>query len=70
MNIFYLGSAFLKNGRFVSNNSEIPLRSPTPIEPLNRLLEYISEASEKSKIEKQFKAAGCTSSLPNSSANT
>ncbi|MDM3845993.1 MAG: hypothetical protein PT116_13325 [Aphanizomenon gracile PMC638.10] len=67
---YYLGSAFLKNGRFVSNNSEIPLHSPTPVEPLNRLFEYISEASEKNQISQQFKAAGCTSSLPNSSANT
>ena len=67
----FLGYALLKNGRFVSDNGEIPLNNPGPIEPLNRLLlEYISEASEKSKIEKQFKAAGCTSSLPNSSANT
>jgi len=66
----FLGFALLKNGRFVSNNGEIPLHSPRPIEPLNRLLEYIFEASEKNQISQQFKAAGCTSSLPNSSANT
>jgi hypothetical protein len=65
----FLGSALLKNGRFVSDNGEIPLNNPRPIEPLNRLLEYISEASEKNQISQQFKAAGCTSSLPNSSAN-
>jgi hypothetical protein len=67
---YYLGSALLKNGRFVSNNSEIPLHSPRPVESLSGLLEYIFEASEKNQISQQFKAAGCTSSLPNSSANT
>ena len=67
---YYLGSALLKNGRFVGNNSERPFRSPTTIEPLNKLLENIFEASEKKQISQQFKAAGCTSSLPNSSANT
>ena len=67
---YYLGSALLKNGRFVGNNSEHPFRSPTTIEPLNKLLENIFEASEKKQISQQFKAAGCTSSLPNSSANT
>jgi hypothetical protein len=66
----FLGSALLKNGRFVSDNGEIPLNNPGPIEPLNRLLESIFEASEKNQISQQFKAAGCTSSLPNSSANT
>ncbi|MBE9257510.1 MULTISPECIES: hypothetical protein [Dolichospermum] len=67
---YYLGSALLKNGRFVGNNSEIPLHSPRPVESLSGLLEYIFEASEKNQISQQFKAAGCTSSLPNSSANT
>ena len=67
---YYLGSALLKNGRFVGNNSEHPFRSPTTIKPLNKLLENIFEASEKKQISQQFKAAGCTSSLPNSSANT
>ena len=67
---YYLGSALLKNGRFVGNNSEIPLRSPRPVESLSGLLESIFEASEKNQISQQFKAAGCTSSLPNSSANT
>ncbi|NTW19876.1 MAG: hypothetical protein AN488_20185 [Anabaena sp. WA113] len=67
---YYLGSALLKNGRFVGNNSERPFRSPTTIKPLNKLLENIFEASEKKQISQQFKAAGCTSSLPNSSANT
>ena len=66
----FLGYALLKNGRFVSDNGEIPLNNPGPIEPLNRLLESIFEASEKNQISQQFKAAGCTSSLPNSSANT
>ena len=66
---YYLGSALLKNGRFVGNNSEIPLHSPRPVESLSGLLEYIFEASEKNQISQQFKAAGCTSSLPNSSAN-
>jgi len=66
----FLGSALLKNGRFVSDNGEIPLNNPRRIEPLNRLLESIFEASEKNQISQQFKAAGCTSSLPNSSANT
>ncbi|MDM3845129.1 MAG: hypothetical protein PT116_08835 [Aphanizomenon gracile PMC638.10] len=59
---YYLGSALLKNGRFVSNNSEIPLHSPTPVESLSGLLENIFEASEKNQISQQFKAAGCTSS--------
>ncbi|MTJ30471.1 hypothetical protein [Aphanizomenon sp. UHCC 0183] len=59
---YYLGSALLKNGRFVSNNSEIPLRSPRPVESLSGLLENIFEASEKNQISQQFKAAGCTSS--------
>ena len=59
---YYLGSALLKNGRFVSNNSEIPLHSPRPVESLSGLLEYIFEASEKNQISQQFKAAGCTSS--------
>ncbi len=67
---YYLGSALLKNGRFVGNNSEIPLRSPRPVESLSGLLENIFEASEKNQISQQFKAAGCTSSLPNSSENT
>jgi hypothetical protein len=60
----FLGFALLKNGIFVSNNGEIPLNNPRPVKPLGRLLEYISEASEKSKIKKQFTSAGCTSSLP------
>ena len=59
---YYLGSALLKNGRFVSNNGEIPLRSPRPVESLSGLLENIFEASEKNQISQQFKAAGCTSS--------
>ena len=59
---YYLGSALLKNGRFVSNNSEIPLRTPRPVESLSGLLENIFEASEKNQISQQFKAAGCTSS--------
>ena len=59
---YYLGSALLKNGRFVSTNGEIPLRSPRPVESLSGLLESIFEASEKNQISQQFKAAGCTSS--------
>jgi hypothetical protein len=59
---YYLGSALLKNGRFVSNSSEIPLHSPEPVKSLSGLLENIFEASEKNQISQQFKAAGCTSS--------
>jgi hypothetical protein len=63
---YYLGAALLKNGKFVSDYGEIPLHSPSPLEPLNKLLNYIFEPSEKNQISQQFKAAGCTSSLPTS----
>ncbi len=66
----FLGSGSLRNGKFISSNGEIPLNNPRPLESLNKLLNYIIEQPDKSQISQQFKAAGCTSSLPNSSANT
>ena len=60
----YLGSGFLKNGRFVGNNGEIPFNSPRPLESLTKLLDYISEPPEKNKVTQQFNSAGCTTSKP------
>jgi hypothetical protein len=65
----FLGLGLFKDGKFVSSNGEIPLHSPRPIEPLTKLLNSISESPDKSQVNKQFKAAGCISTLPNSSEN-
>jgi hypothetical protein len=59
----FLGLGSLKNGKFVSSNGEIPLNNPRPLEPLNKLLDYIFEQPDKSQISQQFNNAGCTSSL-------
>ncbi|MCF4966852.1 hypothetical protein CV014_06845 [Nostoc sp. CMAA1605] len=58
----YLGSALLKNGKFI-RNYDIPFNSPRPLGSLTKLLEYMYDAqAEKITVSQKFQAAGCTNS--------
>ncbi|MCW5312956.1 hypothetical protein GTQ43_03550 [Nostoc sp. KVJ3] len=67
----YLAPVSIKNGRFVVNLvNDIPLNSPTSLEPLTQLLNYIFELPDKSNIAQQFNAADCTNLKPGQQSNT
>lgn len=61
----HLGTALLKSGRFISNY-ETPLRSPTVLKPIDKLLEPMSHLSTRyqNAIINKFKNTSCTALKP------